>query len=516
MLTISGHANRLSAHRRRGFRRLAAVGVAVALGLAPMPAGAMAASPSPALAPTPGDWPQYGHDAAHTGNNSAEKIISAANVANLKLAWKASTRLGIVGFVVAEGVVFVSSGDNGKLFAYPVGCAGGGQVCAPLWVVTVSSSHSSLTAPAVADGVVYVGSSDGNLYAYAVGCAGGGALCNPLWTAGPGGLIVSSPVVANGVVYVGTSNGKLYAYAVGCASGGGFCSPLWTATTSGWLSASPAVAGGVVYAEPDSVARLYAYPVGCASVGGTCTPLRTVVLPEINHFNSPVVSSGVVYATPASGGLRAYPVSCASGGATCTPLWTADAETSPAIADGILHVGGGTYQIDTKTYGVINAYGVACATGGATCKPLWDDLVGDVIDSPPSIANGILYAGSRDGQVQAFAGSGCASDAVPSVGERTCLPLWSAKTSGRIGSSPVVSNGVLYVVSNNDNDGALYAFDLNSVGLPLPPTSTGPNPVVPGSSGPALPLLLLAVSCLAGMIILRPVRNVRHQKSGDN
>jgi outer membrane protein assembly factor BamB len=473
-----------------------------------MPARTLAASPNPALAPSPGDWPQYGHDAAHSGYNAAERIISPANVANLKLAWTASTRQGIVGFVVAEGVVFVSGGNGGtgKLYEYPVGCASGGADCAPLWTVTVTGS--SITAPAADDGVVYVGSSDGKLYAYTVGCASGGATCSlPLWTAATGSHIVSSPVVADGVVYVGTADGKLYAYAVGCASGGGVCSPLWTATMSGSLTAAPAVAGGLVYAEPDNDDRLYVYRVGCASGGGTCTPLSIVVLAGRNPFNSPVVSNGVVYATPTTGGLHAYPVSCFSGGATCSPLLTADAETSPAVADGILHVGWGTYQTDTKTYGVIYAYGVGCATGGATCKPLWDDLAGSVIDSPPSVANGVVYAGSRDGTIQAFAESGCASDAGLWVGERTCLPLWSATTSGGIYSSPVVSNGVVYVVSTND--GNLYAFSLS--GATPPATSTA---MPPSSNEPGAPIwsLVLGLAAFFGGTLLtlsrrqRPIR----------
>ena len=70
------------------------------------------------------------------------------------------------------------------------------------------------SSPAVANGVVYVGSLDHKLYAYAVGCASGGATCTPLWTATTGDMVVSSPAVANGVVYVGSHDGKLYAYSL--------------------------------------------------------------------------------------------------------------------------------------------------------------------------------------------------------------------------------------------------------------------------------------------------------------
>jgi hypothetical protein len=68
------------------------------------------------------------------------------------------------------------------------------------------------SAPAVANGLVYVGSHDDKLYAFAVGCASGGATCTPIWMATTGDWINSSPAVANGVVYVGSENGKLYAF----------------------------------------------------------------------------------------------------------------------------------------------------------------------------------------------------------------------------------------------------------------------------------------------------------------
>jgi len=71
--------------------------------------------------------------------------------------------------------------------------------------------HSS---PAVAEGVVYVGSDDGKLYAFdaagVTGCTAG--VCTPLWTATTGSKVQSSPAVAEGVVYVGSDDGKLYAF----------------------------------------------------------------------------------------------------------------------------------------------------------------------------------------------------------------------------------------------------------------------------------------------------------------
>ena len=62
------------------------------------------------------------------------------------------------------------------------------------------------SSPAVANGVVYVGSDDGNVYALN---ASTGA---KLWSYTTGSYVDSSPAVANGVVYVGSSDGNVYAF----------------------------------------------------------------------------------------------------------------------------------------------------------------------------------------------------------------------------------------------------------------------------------------------------------------
>ena len=63
-----------------------------------------------------------------------------------------------------------------------------------------------ISSPAVANGVVYVGSCDNNVYALN---ASTGA---ELWSYTTGTMGVSSPAVANGVVYVGSDDGKVYAF----------------------------------------------------------------------------------------------------------------------------------------------------------------------------------------------------------------------------------------------------------------------------------------------------------------
>jgi outer membrane protein assembly factor BamB len=88
------------------------------------------------------------------------------------------------------------------------------------------------SSPAVANGVVYVGSNDNNLYALNATTGAN------LWSYTPVG---SSPAVANGVVYVGSNDNNLYA--LNATTG----AKVWNYTTGGSVYSSPAVANGVVY-----------------------------------------------------------------------------------------------------------------------------------------------------------------------------------------------------------------------------------------------------------------------------
>ena len=55
----------------------------------------------------------------------------------------------------------------------------------------------------MANGVVYVGSTDEKLYAFPASCSNP---CSPLRSIATGDVVDSSPAVADGVVYVGYQN----------------------------------------------------------------------------------------------------------------------------------------------------------------------------------------------------------------------------------------------------------------------------------------------------------------------
>ena len=105
------------------------------------------------------DWQMSGFGPQHTGYNPSEHTVGITNVSHLVLDWTALT-----------GDIIYSS------------------------------------APAIANGVAYIGSFDGEVYAIDV------ATGQRRWVGVTHGLIDSSPAVVNGVVYVASDDSLLYAF----------------------------------------------------------------------------------------------------------------------------------------------------------------------------------------------------------------------------------------------------------------------------------------------------------------
>src|SRR6266568_5256455 len=139
----------------------------------------------------------FGFDLQRTRFNQSERILNVANVSHLVPYWSASTTAYINSSpAVANGIVYIGSNDK-LMYALD---AKTGKI---LWAHNANDGVGSSTA--VADGIVYVGSNDDNLYAFN---ARTGAT---VWIYTTGGPIWSSPAVANGVVYVGSNDNSLYA-----------------------------------------------------------------------------------------------------------------------------------------------------------------------------------------------------------------------------------------------------------------------------------------------------------------
>lgn len=367
---------------------------------------------------------QFGFDAAHTHWNPYEQILSASNITRVKQLWSFAIGGAISSSpAVAGGMIYVGS-DNGEFYAFNATCR---QNCQPLWSFNTGKSVAS--SPAVAGGMVYVGSANGKLYAFDATCHQN---CQPLWSFNTGQPVYSSPTVADGMVYIGSLNNAFYAFSARCSHA---CQPLWSFQTGTQIiSSSPAVANGMVYLAAND-GKLYTFDATCRR---SCQPLWSFYIGTAD--SSPAVADGIVYVASYPDQFYAFRATCHH---NCQPLWSfmtrGPIYSSPAVANGFVYLG-------ADDNGKLYVFDAACRQN---CRPLWSFTTGAPIDSSPTVANGVVYVGSQNGKLYAF----------DATCRRNCQPLWSFATGGALYSSPAVANGVIYIGSD---DGKLYAFGLHA------------------------------------------------------
>ncbi|GAC1436399.1 MAG: hypothetical protein NVS4B12_16030 [Ktedonobacteraceae bacterium] len=129
----------------------------------------------------------------------------------------------------------IVSGDAGSLVALNA------KTGATLWTADIDDSFDC--DPTIADGIVYV-ISNNDLHAFnaKTGTVQRTVLIDDFITSSDPQIPArGSPAVANGVVYVGSGNHKLYAIDANKGT------MLWSFTTGDAVFSSPAVANGVVY-----------------------------------------------------------------------------------------------------------------------------------------------------------------------------------------------------------------------------------------------------------------------------
>ena len=222
-----------------------------------------------------------------------------------------------------EGTVLVGSGD-GHLYALDPATG------AERWRFRTNGRIRS--APAVANGVAYIGSGDGLVYG--VDVASGeerwrfrtaGADLNAADFNFDRTQIQGSPAVADGVLYIGSRDASLYAIDLRTGR------TRWTAEDgTAWVVVSPALAGGTVYSGRSSSGQVRAVD---AFTGRERWAHRT----GGPVFSSPVVVRDTVYV--GSGDRRVYALDARSG----EVRWSFDTGGmvygTPAIWDGRLYIG---------------------------------------------------------------------------------------------------------------------------------------------------------------------------------
>jgi outer membrane protein assembly factor BamB len=349
------------------------------------------------------NWTQDRYSPLHRSVNPFENVLSPSSVGTLDLDWFFATGGQIISApAVANGMVYFGSGDDNL---YAISAATGGLV----WKFT-TGNRIFFSSPAVANGIVYIGSNDNNLYAIN---ATTGVL---VWKFTTGSTVRTAPTVANGIVYFGSDDANIYALDASTGT------QVWKFTTGGAVAGSAAaVANGVVYVGSFSDFNLYAIN---ASTGTLLWKFPTLG----NIDSSPTVSNGIVYF--GSQDKNVYAVNARTGVLRWKFLTGFVVESSPAVASGVVYIGSDDG----------NLYALAASNG----TQLWKYTTGAQVYSGPSVANGVVYFGSADQNVYA-------------VNAQNGALLWQAATGNTVAFGPTVVNGTVYACSYDNN---LYAFDL--------------------------------------------------------
>ncbi len=222
--------------------------------------------------------------------------------------WTGPMASGQFGVVVSGSTVYTA---GGSVYAYDANgatsCSGTPKVCQPLWRGSTGSSSQTYSPMAVANNTLFVEGS-GTLVALdangSTNCSGTPKVCQPLWTGAVGAVqsatnLNSAPALANGIVYIGSDDHKLYAFdatgATSCSGTPKTCQPLAFGWTGDVIRSSPSVVNGVVYLGSND-GNLYAFGNTDVYVDVTGSPLSNVTAsPSLNTAFSQGTHDYAVY-----------------------------------------------------------------------------------------------------------------------------------------------------------------------------------------------------------------------------
>jgi eukaryotic-like serine/threonine-protein kinase len=271
-----------------------------------------------------------------------------------------------------------------------------------------------------------------------------------LWKFKTAGQVYSSPILADGVVFVGSTDGSLYA--IEAASG----RQKWKFATKGRITSTPAVHAGLVYfASYDS--NLYAVDAANGELKWTfategekrfsaphihgLAPEKELMPDPFDFFlSSPSVAGDLVCF--GSGDGNVYALDAATG----APKWTfrtgGVVHASPAIAEGTVFIG----SWDTYFYAIDLATGQEKWKFKTGDDPVIHNQTG--IQSSAVVSGGTVYFGCRDGKLYA-------------LDTRSGARLWAFDNKGSwVIGSPAVKDGMVFFTTSDS--GMLRAVDARS------------------------------------------------------
>lgn len=371
---------------------------------------------------------QFRGGPAHTGVYAGEAAGDLQRVV-----WRFVTgHMVMASPTVADGVVYIGSRDG---WFYALDEATG----VLRWKFRADAGITSTAA--VAGGVAWFQSDVGTLYALDL------KTHRARWTKalGPDAPFVSaypasgladywtsSPMLYEGALYIGGGDGAVHAF--DAASG----RALWSYKTGGRVRATPATDGTRVYVGSfDGV--MYALDRKTGALAWRFKTEGNAYFPVGHIQSSAAVADGKVMF--GSRDFWVYALDAATG----AQVWRTQHEgswviSSPAVTDGMVCVGGSdTQRMECDEL--------------STGKAVWKTGIRNNIFASPIVVGGQIYVGSFMGGAVGFAVKG---------GQISGFNI----ADGRSNSSPVVDKGVLFIGSDN---GSVYAFAAGPRPPPKPP-----------------------------------------------
>ncbi|MCX9025828.1 MAG: PQQ-binding-like beta-propeller repeat protein [Candidatus Methanoperedens sp.] len=348
---------------------------------------------TPALA---SDWSMFKKDASHSGytTDAVNPPLTAAWTFDLSFDSDSSP-------VIVNDVLYV--GSNFGIHAIDA------KTGRELWRTHTNGFVKS--APAVADGVLYVGADDNRFYAMDIR---DGAM-KWIYKNATNGYTASS-IVINNLAYTGSKDGSFYAFDVQSGE------PSWEILTGKVIESSPAMADGIFVFGSD---------------GGLIIAIDTVTRKEKWRYDtgisdiisSPLIAAGSVFVGSNDGDI--YALNTTNGALKWKYSTGSNVQSSPSYKDGTIFAG----SRDSSMY----------AIDAMTGNLKWKSQTAGYVDSSPAISNDVVYFGSRNNLVYGL-------DA------NTGKLLWRNSTGQNDKdyiTSPAISGNMLYAVTHS---GVVYAY----------------------------------------------------------
>ena len=361
-------------------------------------------------------WTMFQHDPTHSGHTTSTSPLTN------QTRWTFQTKGEDVKSspAVANGILYVGSTND---ILYALNATDGMQI----WSFKITQPGvATVDSPAVANGIVYVDSQSTPAYLYALNASTGSEFWRYKMVDDNGDSQWSPPTIANGIVYIGSGDGHVYALDAYTGT------PIWNYPTGSKIESSPAVVNGILYIGSAN---------GCVFALNAANGAKIWIYNTgLGIYSSPAVFNGVVYITSNAGNVYALDAP------TGKLLWnyyqaskipcTDDVFNSPSVTGGIVYV---TYWEEASLGGIV-------ALDAATGNVLWNRTI-EAFYSPASVANDIVFMSSWEGNVYALNASN--GDFIWSY---ICNP--SGRGDGTV-SSPAIAGGVVYV---GLHAGAVTAF----------------------------------------------------------